>query len=50
MDGYQHGLEAHRCRKALGGGMRQAGILAAAGIWSLTKGSTRLAQDHIFTK
>ncbi|XP_046642353.1 L-allo-threonine aldolase-like [Daphnia pulicaria] len=42
--------EAHRCRKALGGGMRQAGILAAAGILSLTKGPTRLAQDHIFTK
>jgi threonine aldolase len=30
--------------------MRQAGILAAAGILSLTKGPTRLAQDHIFTK
>jgi hypothetical protein len=58
MDGYQHELEvfnnthtqAHRCRKALGGGMRQAGILAAAGILSLTKGPTRVAQDHIFTK
>ncbi|KAI9562968.1 hypothetical protein GHT06_010424 [Daphnia sinensis] len=42
--------EAHRCRKALGGGMRQAGILAAAGILSLQKGPTRLAQDHVFTK
>jgi threonine aldolase len=42
--------QAHRCRKVLGGGMRQAGILAAAGILSLTKGPTRLAQDHIFTK
>ena len=30
--------------------MRQAGILAAAGILSLTKGSIRLAQDHVFTK
>ncbi|XP_046438914.1 uncharacterized protein R102.4-like [Daphnia pulex] len=58
MDGYQHELEvfnnthtqAHRCRKALGGGMRQAGILAAAGILSLSKGPTRVAQDHIFTK
>lgn len=30
--------------------MRQAGILAAAGILSLQKGPTRLAQDHIFTK
>uniref|UniRef100_A0A0P5ZUW2 Low-specificity L-threonine aldolase n=3 Tax=Daphnia magna TaxID=35525 RepID=A0A0P5ZUW2_9CRUS len=42
--------EAHRCRKALGGGMRQAGILAAAGILSLQNGPTRLVQDHIFTK
>jgi hypothetical protein len=30
--------------------MRQAGILAAAGILSLSKGPTRVAQDHIFTK
>jgi threonine aldolase len=30
--------------------MRQAGVLAAAGILSLQKGPIRLAQDHIFTK
>ena len=30
--------------------MRQAGILAAAGILSLQKGPIRLAQDHMFTK
>lgn len=30
--------------------MRQAGILAAAGILSLQKGPARLAQDHTFTK
>lgn len=30
--------------------MRQAGILAAAGILSLQNGPTRLVQDHIFTK
>lgn len=42
--------EATRYRKALGGGMRQAGIIAAAGILSLTKGPLRLIQDHTFTK
>lgn len=36
----------HRCRKMLGGGMRQSGILAAAGILALTKGAKRLAEDH----
>lgn len=30
--------------------MRQAGIIAAAGILSLQKGPIRLVQDHIFTK
>lgn len=33
-------------RKRLGGGMRQAGILAACGIISLTKMIDRLAEDH----
>jgi threonine aldolase len=33
-------------RKRLGGGMRQAGILAACGIVSLTKNVDRLADDH----
>ncbi|MBE2183199.1 MAG: low-specificity L-threonine aldolase [Anaerolineae bacterium] len=37
---------AHRIRKSLGGGMRQAGILAAAGLISLREMSTRLAEDH----
>jgi threonine aldolase len=37
---------ARRVRKQLGGGMRQAGILAAAGILSLTKMVDRLAEDH----
>ncbi len=35
-----------RMRKVLGGGMRQAGILAAAGIVSLTDMIERLADDH----
>jgi len=33
-------------RKALGGGMRQAGILAAAGLIALEKGPSRLHEDH----
>ncbi|MBX3045502.1 MAG: low-specificity L-threonine aldolase [Anaerolineales bacterium] len=37
---------ARRARKQLGGGMRQAGILAAAGILSLTQMVDRLAEDH----
>ena len=37
---------ARRIRKQLGGGMRQAGILAAAGIVALEKMVDRLAEDH----
>lgn len=33
-------------RKALGGGMRQAGVLAAAGLIALEEGPKRLANDH----
>ena len=39
--------KANRIRKQLGGGMRQAGILAAAGIISLQKMRTRLVEDHL---
>ena len=38
--------EARRNRKLLGGGMRQAGILAAAGLIALETMSKRLQQDH----
>lgn len=38
--------EAIRIRKQLGGGMRQAGILAAAGIIALDEMVDRLAEDH----
>ena len=38
--------EARRNRKVVGGGMRQAGILAAAGIIALTEMVDRLADDH----
>ena len=37
---------ARRNRKALGGGMRQAGILAAAGIIALENMTERIADDH----
>jgi threonine aldolase len=37
---------ARRIRKMLGGGMRQAGILAAAGIHALEHHVARLADDH----
>jgi threonine aldolase len=37
---------ARRIRKMLGGGMRQAGVLAAAGIVALTQMVDRLADDH----
>lgn len=36
----------HRVRKMLGGGMRQAGILAAAGLYALEHNVARLADDH----
>lgn len=36
----------HRMRKVLGGGMRQAGVLAAAGIIALEQMVERLAEDH----
>jgi len=38
--------EARRNRKVLGGGMRQSGIIAAAGIESLEHMVDRLAEDH----
>ncbi len=39
-------LQAKRVRKLLGGGMRQVGILAAAGIYALENNWERLAEDH----
>ncbi|MFY1824656.1 low-specificity L-threonine aldolase [Myxococcus fulvus] len=38
--------EARRLRKRLGGGMRQAGILAAAALYALEHHVERLAEDH----
>ena len=37
---------AHRFRKIFGGGMRQAGVLAAAGLYALENNIKRLAEDH----
>ncbi len=38
--------EARRTRKSLGGGLRQAGILAAAGLIAIREMTQRLAEDH----
>ncbi len=38
--------EARRVRKMLGGGTRQAGIIAAAGVYALSHNIERLAEDH----
>ncbi len=44
--GHEQITRARRWRKMLGGGMRQAGILAAAGIYALEHHVGRLADDH----
>ena len=38
--------EAHRWRKMFGGGMRQVGILAAAGLYALENNIDRIKEDH----
>ena len=42
--------EARRNRKMVGGGMRQAGIIAAAGVVALEEMVDRLAEDHVNTR
>jgi threonine aldolase len=42
--------KARRVRKVFGGGMRQAGFLAAAGIYALENNIPRLAEDHHHAK
>ena len=42
--------KARRVRKVFGGGMRQAGYLAAAGIFALENNIDRLALDHLHAK
>lgn len=42
--------QARRARKVVGGGMRQAGVLAAAGIVALEQIAPRMAEDHVRAK
>ncbi|HMK26711.1 MAG TPA: GntG family PLP-dependent aldolase [Chitinophagaceae bacterium] len=42
--------KARRVRKTFGGGMRQAGFLAAAGMYALQHNIERLAEDHAHAK
>lgn len=42
--------KARKVRKIFGGGMRQAGILAAAGSYALKNNVTRLKEDHVRAK
>jgi len=42
--------KSHRVRKVVGGGMRQAGYIAAAGIYALDNNVNRLAEDHARAK
>jgi len=39
--------KARRARKILGGAMRQAGVIAAAGLYALENNVKRLAEDHV---
>jgi threonine aldolase len=43
-------VKAHRYRKMMGGGMRQAGYLAAAGLFALEHNVRRLQEDHARAK
>jgi len=43
-------LEARRFRKQFGGGMRQAGIIAAGALYALENNRKRLAEDHANAK
>src|SRR6478609_3982511 len=43
-------LKARRIRKVFGGGMRQAGFIAAAGLYALENNIARLKDDHVRAK
>jgi threonine aldolase len=43
-------IKAGRIRKVFGGGMRQAGFIAAAGIYALQNNIDRLTEDHLHAK
>ena len=42
--------QARRIRKVFGGGMRQAGFMAASGVYALENNIDRLAQDHLHAR
>lgn len=42
--------KARRIRKVMGGGMRQAGVIAAAGIFALQNNVVRLENDHLLAR
>jgi len=42
--------EAFRCKHQFGGAMRQAGIIAAAGVYALEHNVERLSEDHANAK
>ncbi len=42
--------EAWRCKQQMGGAMRQAGIIAAGGLWALRHHVERLAEDHVHAR
>jgi threonine aldolase len=46
----KHIHKAKRLRKVMGGGMRQVGFLAAAGLYALQNNIDRLSQDHVNAK
>jgi threonine aldolase len=46
----EHIYKARRIRKVFGGGMRQAGYLAAAGVYALDNNISRLKEDHARAK
>jgi threonine aldolase len=46
----EHEANARRMRKIFGGGMRQTGFLAAAGMYALDHHITRLKEDHVRAK
>lgn len=46
----EYEVKARRMRKVFGGGMRQAGFLAAAGVYALDHHIARLKEDHVRAK
>src|SRR2546428_4353060 len=47
---HERGVKLRRLRETSGGGMRQAGIIAAAGLYALAHNIARLGEDHALAK